>query len=823
MIKPIFVTLKLEYKSLDMRNRILPLLLSTFIITTSVYAQKCGAYEGYLQEDILKYPAFYKSLESKNIELESKHQKALLNMKNYKTQDGVKIIPVVVHVIHDLESENISDESIQGAIDILNANINGQADNFLANTPDVFAAVRGDAKIEFRLAKKDPNGNPTTGINRVRSALTSEPEPRNSVKALSYWNSYQYLNIWTVKKFAPQADGNTLLGYAQFPETGSMSTDGVVLLSSQMVSGGTLTHEVGHWLGLRHTWGDAVCGDDDVKDTPPAREPNYGVTIGDFPYHVGSFGCLADSLNWAGEMFVNYMDYTPDQYCTMFTVDQNAIMDETLDGLFNEEDSTSGIGYREYMWSQENIEKTGTADGFATPFCSQEASFFAFGSTSICQGESLLFRGSKSMFGAGNVNSFVWDFGDGNSNNSGEDFVSHTYNSVGSFDVSLTVEYNETITLTSSDPNLFPGGPATYDNILVDHMVQGTEEELVLMGANNITEIAIDSLGLYYDMVDSSYFRGYIQKEIYTATYDTTCTSSVVRVAFVSVNDIASSSAPPATSYSFENEPDLPNINDDWVLVESTDVESSWSFNAGNTTTWQWENGVGSDDSTSIKVDGDNMIIGVSTEIVSKPYNLGAFTTPAIKFSWAGASVNTFPVNELGVTYSDDCGETWRVLGTIGPVAASNAGLYSINFKPNYSEWSSIVMTNPSLKNSNIRFKFEYIVNGSANNFYLDNIIIGEQSSLMIDGSDAIASKLSIFPNPAKNNVTILLDQLSDKEVEVNLINILGAKVSELFSGKTIGNHQEINVDVGAFEKGIYFVQVIGDGDVIVTDKLLID
>ena len=97
------------------------------------------------------------------------------------------------------------------------------------------------------------------------------PEPRDAVKSLSYWNSFQYFNIWTVKRFAPQDDGNTLLGYAQFPNTGSMSTDGVVLLSSQMVSGGTLTHEVGHWLGLRHTWGDSDCGDDGIKDTPQAR------------------------------------------------------------------------------------------------------------------------------------------------------------------------------------------------------------------------------------------------------------------------------------------------------------------------------------------------------------------------------------------------------------------------------------------------------------------------------------------------------------------------------------------------------------------------
>ena len=166
-------------------------------------------------------------------------------MTSLKVENGVRIIPVVVHVIHDLGNENISDVSIQGALDILNANINGQGANFLNKTPDIFAAVRGDLKVEFRLAKLDPNGNPTTGINRVRSTLTDEPEPRDAVKSLSYWNSYQYLNIWTLKKFAPQDDGNTLLGYAQFPFSGSMSTDGVVLLASQMVSGGTLTHECG--------------------------------------------------------------------------------------------------------------------------------------------------------------------------------------------------------------------------------------------------------------------------------------------------------------------------------------------------------------------------------------------------------------------------------------------------------------------------------------------------------------------------------------------------------------------------------------------------
>ncbi|MDA0890026.1 MAG: M43 family zinc metalloprotease, partial [Bacteroidetes bacterium] len=437
-----------------MRNKILLLFLGTLFTTNFGFAQVCGTYEGSLEKDIQKYPHFYQSLESKNAELKLQNEKALSKMTNLKTENGVKIIPVVVHVIHDLGGENISDASIQGALDVLNANINGQGANFLSKTPDVFAAVRGDAKVEFRLAKIDPLGNPTTGINRVRSTLTDQPDPANGVKALSYWNSYQYFNIWTVKKFLPQDDGNTLLGYAQFPNSGRMSTDGVVLLSSQMVSGGTLTHEVGHWLGLRHTWGDAVCGDDGVKDTPPARDPNFGVNLSDFPYHVGLappppitgvWGCIGDSLNWAGEMFVNYMDYSNDADVTMFTIDQNAIMNTTLDGSYDESTGVSGIGFREYMWSDENIAATGTSDGFKVPTCTQEASFVVMnGASSLCQGEALLLKGNQTMFGAGNVSSFVWDFGDGNTDNSGSNFLSHTYNSVGSFDVTLTIVYNET-------------------------------------------------------------------------------------------------------------------------------------------------------------------------------------------------------------------------------------------------------------------------------------------------------------------------------------------------------------------------------------------
>ena len=123
-----------------MRNIILPfLILGTLFSVNFTFAQKCGTYDGFLEEQALKYPEFYESIEAKNAKIEVEYEKALSRLKHAKTENGVKIIPVVVHVIHDMGNENISDESIQGAIDILNANINGQASNFLNKTPDVFA------------------------------------------------------------------------------------------------------------------------------------------------------------------------------------------------------------------------------------------------------------------------------------------------------------------------------------------------------------------------------------------------------------------------------------------------------------------------------------------------------------------------------------------------------------------------------------------------------------------------------------------------------------------------------------------------------------
>ena len=180
-----------------MKNRLLPLIFA-FLAVTSVNAQKCGTYDGYFEKQIQNYPDFYQKLQSQNQRLAAENQKALKSISAHKTEDGKKIIPVVVHNIYNGASGYLSDAVIQAAIDALNKNINGQSDKFLDQlsnnplTPDIFAAVRGVANIEFRLANITPTCDTciprsTTGIVRINTEITSlgsgVPDP---VKALSY-------------------------------------------------------------------------------------------------------------------------------------------------------------------------------------------------------------------------------------------------------------------------------------------------------------------------------------------------------------------------------------------------------------------------------------------------------------------------------------------------------------------------------------------------------------------------------------------------------------------------------------------------------------
>lgn len=310
------------------------LFFMTFLLSNQLMAQRtCGT-----MQHLADHPAHAQSL----LQEEQAIQQWIANQP--ENSASVVTIPVVVHVVYNSAAENISDAQIYSQIDILNNDFRRMnADT--VNTPAGFLPVAADCGIEFCMAATDPNGNATTGITRFQTSQTSF-STNDGVKSASTggvdaWNTSEYLNIWVCDL------SGGLLGYAQFPG-GSASTDGVVCdyeyfgdtgtATAPYNLGRTATHEVGHYLNLRHIWGDSNCGDDFCSDTPEHSGSNYGC-----PSYPSTSSCSGNGAY--GDMFMNYMDYTDDACMNIFTLDQKARMLATLNttrsGLIN---STACLG-----------------------------------------------------------------------------------------------------------------------------------------------------------------------------------------------------------------------------------------------------------------------------------------------------------------------------------------------------------------------------------------------------------------------------------------------------------------------------------------------
>ena len=231
---------------------------------------------------------------------------------------GNVVIPVWVNVLYNTAAQNISDVQINSQIAVLNADFSALNADY-ASTPAYFQAVRsGDTKIRFQLA----------GITRQattkaswRTDDTMKKSKRGGIDPTSPSNT---LNLWSCNM------SGGILGYAQFPG-GALATDGVVIEDNAFGNTGTAaapyglgrtaTHEVGHWLNLRHIWGDATCGNDFVNDTPVHQTSNFGCPA--FP----TYGSCSSTIPM---QTMNYMDYTYDACMYMFSAGQNTRMQATF-------------------------------------------------------------------------------------------------------------------------------------------------------------------------------------------------------------------------------------------------------------------------------------------------------------------------------------------------------------------------------------------------------------------------------------------------------------------------------------------------------------
>ncbi len=285
----------------------------------------------------------------------SNHFENWLQSRAFKTAmntNEIYRIPIVVHVLHlgepEGEGSNLSKEQIEAQIRILNEDFRRKEGTPGFNThPD-----GGDARIEFLLARTSPDGKATDGIVRIDMNQLENPEKFpssfNFYGQYSYWDPEQYLNVWTL----PNWPAETLLGMATGPVTDlpggdrfevSDPVDGILInapyfgpsdIDSNYNRGRTLTHEIGHFLGLLHIWGATGCDKDDYCEDTPPQNKSHSVCPATPPL----------ACDGRPAMIENYMDYTPDRCMNIFTKDQISRMHTVLENSPRRKSLTTSPG-----------------------------------------------------------------------------------------------------------------------------------------------------------------------------------------------------------------------------------------------------------------------------------------------------------------------------------------------------------------------------------------------------------------------------------------------------------------------------------------------
>lgn len=681
----------------------------------------------------------------------------------FSPENGARIIPVVVHVLHEGGQENILKAQIESQIVQLNKDfkkLNAGLNNL--NGTDtarvLFKQLAADCNIEFRLATIDPMGNCTDGIVRVYTTKTNLAKDFTDFKRASYWDRSKYLNIWIVRDIYNEETG-TILGYAQFPfQNGNQfpltSTDGITVIHNSFGTigtanggtGATSSHEIGHWLGLRHIWGDATCGSDMVDDTPVHNGPNYCGGGCPFPIpKVATCININDSTDIdnmykrdsIGEMWMNFMDYTDDRYLWMFTQGQKEVMDFTF----------SNYAFRGNLINPANNIATGTDDDasacttIAQPdFWSRDNQNLFINFKMICKGGTINFRNGTYN---GTADASAWDFPGGSPATSTQTTPSVTYNNVGVYDVSLATTTSGT-TISKTRPNYV---------------------RVVENGPEDVNYIYFDS----FEGSQSLYEQG------------------------------------------------------KWIIANN---------NEGQNVTWEQATNTGYESFKCMKLKNTGNIRFEEDMLISPSYDMTTFDNDQLTFKYAYAAKTNSPYidqkDRLRVYTSTDCGATWQIkaitvdgttMNDLTGTRLLTAGLAPNGFVPQGTgEWKTgrVNLNTAGINTSNnLRVMFAWQSGGPyANDFYLDNVNIGSSAlGVGIDDENATDGNFEVFPNPVSSTSNILFDLVNGGDVQVDVLDITGRTIFNVFSGNlNMGEHtyQVQHSQFGA--AGIYIVRVAVNG-----------
>ncbi len=771
-----------------------------------------------LNENLKKaYPEFAEDITKAENHLEKFTAEFIKHEKNNASRaaDYDYIIPVVFHILHEDGDENITNKEVFDAMRILNEDFKLENEDQSSTVP-AFQNLMGDSRIEFRLARKDPNGNATNGIDRIRTSLTNNAGEGSK---LNPWPRDTYMNIWIVKSIGSGAAGYTFLpsGAHRMP-----NRDGIILLYTYFSSVRTgnarrsraLTHEVGHWLNLPHPWGGtnnpglaSNCSDDDgVFDTPN--------TVGWRSCNINGSSCGSlDNVQ-------NFMDYS---YCsTMFTKGQVSRMRAAVN---------TWVADRNDLVSKANNDKAGVSDLSFADFRSNKRV--------ICAGSSVEFS-DASIYGA---ESWSWEFEGGTPKTSSAKNPVVNYSFPGTYGVKLTVsngvssksktfanyvQVNRTVgsflpieedfeSSAESKPNLWIPENEDNDNVFWKIEQGGVAASgshyLGLRNYNNLKGMVEGVVSPAIDM--SNIENPVLSFEVATAERDPNGPDGLFKV-YVSTDcgetwvtklatnlEILSNGKSSTSSY-------LPNSKGDWF------VQNISNFSAKD----KVENLL-----VKFEVENDN---GNNVYID----NLNIFGTflqePVLEFPRNGMdSVSTdIYLDWKSVPYVDNYEVQLSTDANFSNIVKSTINLY-IDIDPNGNDTRSKAETLAQNTTYYWRVRTKF---GSTQSDWSDTWSFTTSASGVghefLDGAEFINSvesatqeevQVIMFPNPTDELINIHISNVQTT-AKISIVNLVGVEVLNKEVEHTAGIH---SVDVSSLPAGFYMVSVFANGT-SATQKILI-
>ena len=734
---------------------------------SDILTQQLLAQHPELVKEYAKYEAYTQNYVSN---FEALNAKSPGSHKASANAPIVYIIPIVFHILEENGPENISDVQIMDEMKILN-------EDWGHTNPDTgdavtkhFKNIEGNMQVQFRLAKIDPKGNCTNGIDRIYTNLTNNA---NDLSKLNPWPRTKYLNVWVCKSINSSSIQNgTILGYAYFPwevDAGFLVPyDGVIINYQCIGAIGTanplwsrcLSHEIGHVMNLEHPFGannspgvtgpkkitaGVVCGDDGVNDTPTTRGfysycPTGGgndvtgnINLADTIYAEECDTISKSPLRIVTENFQNFMDYS---FCSMmFTTGQQERVWAALNSIEAERSS---------LWDTTNLIATGVYTP-ALAACTPVANFYS-NTCFVCQGSKVNFFDN-----ATNATPTKWDW--------------------------------------------------------------------------KFTGAAIDSSTVQNPVVT---FNSPYRQNVSLTVYDSAGSSTAAQSGYIYVSP-GWSSYYGSYSEGFENSTD---VNNNWLFFnefnngitwQPTDVAASGSkgslmLNSYQNVVYNYQY---NPPIVEIPAVGGYAVWCAITPSI----DLSTSTTMNFSFDYSCATEATSVANitdTLEVDYSLTCGATWNYMKYITGTKLTNAGRITNSYIPSSpSEWQNISFPVPIGANdkSNVRFRFRYVSGAYSNNIYIDNVNLNGTVGVVPVSTEDF--HLLVYPNPSSATTTISYYLPTGAPVQIGLYDVAGRQLKELTRDDESAGQHSLNLYSEGLANGIYFIKMNCGSATPVTQKLI--